>query len=472
MANIPAAYPAFLAKQFGPSEAEQLIAGYATEGKTSLRLHPNKLPGVLPLSPVLHSQGGYFLPKRPLFILDPIWHAGGYYVQEAASMIIGSLVRHLAHPSWEAALDLCAAPGGKTTDIASQLPASCLLVANEVIKTRHGRLLENVQKWGLGNVATTSVDASIMAQRLDSFFDLIVADAPCSGEGLFRKDANAAAEWSEDHVVFCADRQQRIVADIWPALKAGGLLIYSTCTLNKLENEENIAWMQQTLGAEILPIPEEIASLTHAKDANGLGLRFAPGAEGGEGFFVSILRKKGVQWDGKAWQSGKKSRIVLPHRKVLAEVERWIEPKANLTFFEHNEVAHLLPEPLRNILNRLVDSCPILYAGTAMGTLQPNSKEGMLPDAALATSIHLAKGRMPYQTWPMDSETALNYLHKDTLPGGTIPDGGFLATYAGLGLGWGKMIAARRVNNHYPAPRRILMDVPQGDRWSLLAMRK
>ncbi len=150
-------------------------------------------------------------------------------------------------------LDLCAAPGGKSTHLLSLMDQNSLLVSNEVIQSRSAILSENLQKWGHDNVVVTNNDPKDF-QRLPGFFDVIVVDAPCSGEGLFRKDPGAIKEWSEDAVALCSKRQRRILSDVWPALKTGGILIYSTCTYNSQENEENLRWLQQEYEVESIPL--------------------------------------------------------------------------------------------------------------------------------------------------------------------------------------------------------------------------
>ena len=172
-------------------------------------------------------------------------------------------------------LDLCAAPGGKTTQLLSHLDDTSLLVANEVMASRATVLAENVARWGRSNVAVTASDPSVFAS-LSGFFHVAVVDAPCSGEGMFRKDERAVAEWSPAAVRLCAARQRRILADVWPALAPGGLLIYSTCTFNRMENEDNVAWICAEKGASCL-------EMRH----------FYPGEDRGEGFFAALLQKEG-----------------------------------------------------------------------------------------------------------------------------------------------------------------------------------
>ena len=195
---------------------------------------------------------GYYLSSRPAFTFDPLFHAGCYYVQEASSMFLEQVLKQYVHEP-VVMLDLCAAPGGKSTLARSVLPEGSLLVANEVMRNRVQVLAENVTKWGHPDTVVLNNDPADFAQ-LGELFDVILTDVPCSGEGMFRKDPVAVEEWSKENVALCWQRQRRIVSDIWPCLKPGGLLIYSTCTYNREENEDNVAWIAEELGAEMLPV--------------------------------------------------------------------------------------------------------------------------------------------------------------------------------------------------------------------------
>jgi 16S rRNA C967 or C1407 C5-methylase (RsmB/RsmF family) len=251
----------------------------AAEPPVSIRLNPFKPSSFLKkfdsslLQPVPWASDAYYLPVRPSFTLDPLFHAGCYYVQEASSMYLEHFVRqYISVPV--VALDLCAAPGGKATHLSSLLPSGSLLVANETIRTRANILVENLIKWGNPDTVVTNIDPSAIG-RAEEFFDLIVCDLPCSGEGMFRKAPESVAEWSLDNVKLCAARQRRIIADIFPALKSGGIMIYSTCTYNREENEENLDRICRELGAELLETPR----------------RFYPHKTQGEGFFIAGIRK-------------------------------------------------------------------------------------------------------------------------------------------------------------------------------------
>ena len=241
------------------------------------------------------NSNGYYLSARPSFTSDPVFHAGAYYVQEASSMLLEQAVRQsidLTTP--QVALDLCAAPGGKSTHLLSRLSDDSLLIANEVIRSRASVLMENIEKWGRDNVIVTNNDPADFG-RLEEFFDLVLVDAPCSGEGLFRKEPEAMHEWSMKNVNLCALRQRRIISDIWLSLKPGGILIYSTCTYNDQENIGNLAWLagQHDLTFETLML-DPAWGVTVVNQGLAIGYQCFPNKVTGEGFFFSVIRKSGA----------------------------------------------------------------------------------------------------------------------------------------------------------------------------------
>ncbi|MDR1763150.1 MAG: rRNA cytosine-C5-methyltransferase [Dysgonamonadaceae bacterium] len=291
-------------------------AALEQESPVSIRLNPRKfapseiLGSQFPipdLEPVLWASDAFYLPSRPVFTLDPLFHAGCYYVQEASSMFLEHFVnQYITEPV--TALDLCAAPGGKASQLSSLLPEGSLLVANEVIRSRAPILAENLIKWGNPNTVVTNCDPAQIGKNRD-LFDMIVCDLPCSGEGLFRKDPKAVNEWSVDNVKLCAERQFRIVADIFPALKAGGILIYSTCTYNREENEENVARICGELGAEMLENPR----------------RFWPHKTKGEGFFIAGIRKNGEE-NSAVRPNFKNLKVIFDGREILKNQGKEIQP--------------------------------------------------------------------------------------------------------------------------------------------------
>ena len=275
-------------------QAETVLEALEAAPSVSIRLNPSKLkecpfPNA---TPVAWSPYGYLLKERPVFTLDPLFHAGCYYVQDTSAMFVGHVFRQVLERLEPGAsvLDLCAAPGGKSTDLAASLRERFgdrfSLLCNEVMKNRYGVLRANLDTWGDPCTACVSRDPSAFGDA--PLFDVILADVPCSGEGMFRKDAQAVAEWSLQTVEFCAARSRRILGDIWPTLKPGGFLIYSTCTFNHFENDDTVEWIARELGADILP-PQEFPPVVNTR----FGQVLLPGLVPGEGQYVAALRKHG-----------------------------------------------------------------------------------------------------------------------------------------------------------------------------------
>ena len=371
-----------------------------------------------------------YLAARPSFTLDPLFHAGCYYVQEASSMYLEQIVKkHISEPV--KMLDICAAPGGKSTQLASVLPEGSLLVANEVIRSRASLLAENMAKWGNPCSIVTNNDPEDIG-RLTGFFDVLLADVPCSGEGMFRKDPVALKEWSVNHVRFCAERQKRIVADSWPALNPGGLLIYSACTYNREENEDVIAWICRQLGAEQEEEPR----------------RFLPHKTKGEGFFIAAVRKTGEQSAHRR----------LDYKVVKTGAERAFAERKNHLL--HPEQFTLIPESSRLVAFPKIHAADYIYlkkqlkirsAGIVLGEQKGRD---FIPAHELALSTALAADTFP--NWEVDKATALRYLRKESIQDvpAALPKGYLLITYFLLPLGFVKNIGVR-ANNLYPHDWRI-----------------
>ena len=266
-------------------EWSDFVNAHRQPSPISIRMNPNKVAQQELKPSIPWTQYGYYLTDRPSFTLDPTFHAGKYYVQEASSMFLEQAFIQAANGTTHLnVLDLCAAPGGKSTHLLSLMDQNSLLVSNEVIQSRSAILSENLQKWGHSNVVVTNNDPKDF-QRLPGFFDVIVVDAPCSGEGLFRKDPGAMKEWSEDSVALCSKRQRRILSDVWPALKTGGILIYSTCTYNSEENEENLRWLQQEYEVESIPLKMKAEwGIITVKDNSIYWLSIFSSSRAGRGF--------------------------------------------------------------------------------------------------------------------------------------------------------------------------------------------
>lgn len=444
-ASLPKEFEDTLRLRLGES-FDQFVTSLQQPSPVSIRHNPLKhvhLDG----EPVAWSEFGKYLSERPVFTLDPALHAGAYYVQEASSMFLEQAIRQSIDTSLPVrALDLCAAPGGKSTHLLSLLNQSSLLVANEVIRSRASILSENIQKWGHSNVVITNNDPEDFA-GLPGFFDLIVVDAPCSGEGLFRKDPNAMQEWSPANVDLCSKRQQRILADVWPSLKTDGILIYSTCTYNERENEENLKWLSEQHTIESVELKIDPAWNIHVAHQGSLvGYRFYPHQTKGEGFFLSVIRKKESQVQPRIKF---KKRLTIPAKKSVEALRDWISME-DAHFWSWNEIIHCVPNSQVEDLEYLIDRLKIVQAGTALATSKHNK---LIPEHAGALSISLNKKY--FQQIALSKAEAIQYLRKDALQT-EAPKGFTLVMYNSLALGWVNVLD-NRVNNLYPKEWRIRM---------------
>ncbi|HEY0299364.1 MAG TPA: RsmB/NOP family class I SAM-dependent RNA methyltransferase, partial [Arachidicoccus sp.] len=307
-----------------------------TSGITSVRYNPEKLiyhKENLPADKIPWSPYGFYLSERPSFTLDPLFHAGLYYVQEPGSQFIWeALSQSVQRDAKVKVLDLCAAPGGKSTLLSSYFTDG-LVVANEVIKSRANVLIENITKWGTDNVVVTNNDPQHFSS-LKNYFDVVLVDAPCSGSGLFRKDNEAIAEWSEENVMLCNRRQQRILSDAYAAIKENGLLIYSTCSYSPQEDEEILDWLSDNFSLENIPL--EMQAEWHITEVESskhktTGYKFYPDKTRSEGFFIAVFRKK----DGDAFYENNTKKLAAPNKDELAEVMNWVDFRRPVQFFKH-----------------------------------------------------------------------------------------------------------------------------------------
>ncbi|MDR2918904.1 MAG: rRNA cytosine-C5-methyltransferase [Tannerella sp.] len=418
------------------------------EAPVSIRLNSNKLSATPSYEKVSWCNTGYYLQERPSFTFDPLFHAGCYYVQEASSMFLEQAIKQYI-PNPAICLDLCAAPGGKSTHLASILPTGSLLVSNEVIRSRSVILAENTAKWGMPDTIVTSNDPKEIG-KLTHLFDVIVADLPCSGEGMFRKDPESRNEWSIANVQLCATRQRRIIHDIWNALKPGGLLIYSTCTFNREENEENIQYLANTLNAEALPISVGNESLIyHAIQSDLPAYRFLPHLTKGEGFFIAILRKPESEKQQISSKNKKKQKQApLP---VPATVKDWITGYDRYQFFtSSNGSLQAIPVDHFDTYQFITETLHVISAGIPVGEVKGKD---LVPTPALA--FNLAFNQMSFTRVDLQWEEAIRFLQKEalTLPA-DIPKGFTLITFRNQPLGFVKNIG-NRANNLYPQEWRI-----------------
>lgn len=419
--QLPKEFEEYTRSLMGEELYSKLISGLAATPPVSIRLNPFKVAkdayledeeqlNGLQLTPVPWAKDGYLLSERPSFTLDPLFHAGAYYVQEASSMFLDFIIRQLVKEP-VTMLDLCAAPGGKTTCAMAALPEGSILYSNEPIRTRANILAENVMKFGHPDIIVTNNYAKDYAKAKKTF-DVILTDVPCSGEGMFRKDPNAINEWSTSNVDSCWKLQRSIVEDIWQCLKPGGLLIYSTCTFNAHEDEENVQWIIDNLGADPIALEgvKEEWNITGALKGNLPVYRFIPGKTKGEGLFMAVMRKKGEPTQGSTPTILKKEGKISMKEKGLKVMTHGINP--------------------------------------------PTQKgKKTIPDISLALSINQKENDYPHVD--VDRQTAINYLRREaiTLPADT-PRGIVTITYKGLGLGFANNIG-NRANNLYPQEWRI-----------------
>ena len=409
----------------------------------SVRNNPFKLLNTFKESEQISwCKNAYYLSERPSFTLDPLFHAGCYYPQEAGSMYIDAVLRSLELPKEPVCLDLCAAPGGKSTLIASFLENRGVLIANEIIRTRAHILAENLTKWGNSNVLVSCNDPKEF-NKFQQLFDFVLIDAPCSGEGMFRKDVNARDEWSLESAAFCAVRQQKIIADVWNSVKEDGYILYSTCTFNPAENEENIQWVLANYECEVCELPDFEGI---EKDEKGFGFFFIPGKTKTEGFYCCLLQKKEKYYSNKKNKQAKRNQIAKDF------FEKQFSEKTELIYFEENQEYFACTPATIGLLNTVDKDLYWIKKGINIGTIQ---KKGLQPaiDLALCSDLELN-----YPKIELSKPAALAYLHGDTFQLDGIL-GYKIVTYEGFNLGFIKHLG-NRFNNLFTKEWRIRMNIP------------
>lgn len=422
---------------------------------TSIRVNPAKAKGVSGIgslssivdSKVPWSEFAWYLKERPSFTFDPLFHAGCYYVQEASSMFLEqALKQHAALSDNLRVLDISAAPGGKSTHIQSLLSPGSLLVSNDVIRPRANILRDNMIRWGCENVVVTNNDPRDFTQ-LEGFFDVIVVDAPCSGSGLFRKESDAISEWSTGNVDLCSQRQQRILADVLPALKENGLLVYSTCSYSLEEDEDIGKWLVESFELDTLRINvDEDWNISETNEDGTYGYRFWPHKVKGEGFYLSCFRKT-----SSAFNAGGKSFKEQPFSKGdMQMIERWMKTSGK-TFIRHENTVYAWPEDMRDEIRMLLGFLRVNYSGVRVGDLM---RDKLVPDHALAMT-NLVKDDI--NTVELEYEQAIKYLQKKDIQPDTNLRGWCMVSFQGHPLGWANILS-NRINNYYPKELRILKD--------------
>lgn len=455
---IKESFRKYLEEAIGRENALVAFSAFEEPASVSIRVNPFKKGNKIEGSEIQWSPYGVMLDERPVFTLDPCFHAGSYYVQDSSSMYVGHIFRNLLEnidiPDDRPlrVLDLCAAPGGKTTDLATSLRERCgdrfILVANEVMKQRAGVLAGNVALWGDPNVVVVSNDPKDFA-ALTGYFDVVVADVPCSGEGMFRKDEEAREQWSEDNVALCEARQKRIIADVWPALAENGLLVYSTCTFNRYENDLNVKWIAETLGGT--PVYIDRNCPYEGVIATEYGFSLVPGFVKGEGQYCSALRKCIVNSQAKE-QRTRCRRIQNFKNCPIPDTLNKIFT-VEVTFRQKGDTIIAVPSIIYSEVVLIEQNLFVLAAGCAAGVYKGKD---FIPDADLALSLIL--DRTVYPEVDVDKDTALSYLHRDAITINDAPKGIVMITYQGLPLGFVKNLG-NRCNNLYPQSRRIRMDI-------------
>jgi len=451
---LPADFTSF-ANVFFKTEYDAFLQSLNDEPPTSIRTNPFKANQSDSLEKIPWTTNGYYLAKRPSFTFDPLFHAGNYYVQEASSMFVEQVMKQYVNDKAVRVLDACAAPGGKSTHLLSLLSEESLLVANEVIRQRVNILNENTTKWGNSNVIVTSNDVSDFS-RLKHFFDVVLVDAPCSGEGMFRKDKESANHWSLKNVALCAERQQRILANIWECLKPGGILIYSTCTYNTTENEDNIQWLTSTFDAETLPVAMD-AEWNISTPIHPHCYRFFPHKTKGEGFFLCAVRKE----EGEN-APPRRNKTTATTCKLPANVKEWIYNADAYEVVQNENLRMIIPAFAYSDYQFIDKQLKIISAGTSLAEVKGKD---LAPTQSLVLSNALKKDS--FEQVVVDWSTAIKYLQKElvVLPENT-PKGYILLLYKDMPLGFVKNIG-NRANNLYPQEWRIrtktLPKSPEGE---------
>lgn len=438
----------------GFNESNFVAAHKSPAQIVSIRLNPDKLTfgderPFAEMESVPWSSNGFYLPERPFFTFDPLLHAGAYYVQEASSMFIEQcLQQHADLSSSIKVLDLCAAPGGKSTLIQSVMNKESLLVSNEVIKARVNVLVENLSKWGAANVIVTNNDPRDF-KRIENFFDVMVVDAPCSGSGLFRRDPDAINEWSPSAVEMCSHRQQRILTDAYDGLKKDGLLIYSTCSYSRQEDEDICDWLIDNFSLTPLPLslePDWGVVETHSERHAVIGYRFFPDRVKGEGFFVACFRKNGGAVERPLMKKSKLSPVSRADAQVISP---WLKDPQQFAFFYLDKEVFAFPKNFSEELSIIHANLYVRKAGVLLGKLINGE---LVPAHELAVSAIVNKN-LPSVS--LKKEDALQYLRKEEVTLVSDKRGWALVQYNGHNLGWIKLLG-NRSNNYYPKEWRIL----------------
>lgn len=432
-------------KNLFPGEDAEILQSLKSESPTSLRLNPSKGSGLYEnQEKVTWEENGRYLETRPIFTLDPLFQCGSYYVQEASSMFVGYALKKCIDLNESIkVLDLCAAPGGKSTQLLSLINKESLIVSNEIIPGRNKVLQHNIIKWGNPNSIITQNSASDF-RKSKILFDIIVVDAPCSGEGLFRKDEAAKSEWSLDNVAKCSVRQKEILSDIIHCLKPNGVLIYSTCTFEPCENDEQISNLINEYNFENIKLSDIPKGIVATK----YGFQFFPHKIKGEGFFISILRNT----SSNEIIQKRKNRSIPALKNVDGFLNMYLQNSKNFQPFIIDDQLFAVPNHIFDDFLMLKESMYVRHAGIFMGTIKGKD---LIPSLNLALNTAI-NPNIPFVE--VDLQTALTYLKCETINVECDFKGWGTVNFEGQRLGWIKVIPGR-INNYFPKEYRILMDI-------------
>ena len=432
-------------------DAEKLFAALDTEPAVSIRLNPSKPAECFDGEAVGWCKWGKYLAERPQFTLDPLLHGGVYYVQEASSQFVAHLLKNYDMEG-KRVLDMCAAPGGKTTVYSTLVGREGLVVANDISHSRAMALADNVQRWGMGNVVVTCNEPAHIG-AFTHWFDVVAVDAPCSGEGMFRKMDEARSEWTPSSPDVCAERQREILAEAWRVLCPGGALIYSTCTFNPTEDEGIVEWLMSEYGEEI-----EAAERIATEDSWGVVrseigafqcFHFYPHKARGEGFFAAVARKS----EGPVRRSMPKARrkLFAPCAKAdVKELSRWVDDASKHAFMMVGEDIYAYNSAVAESVVTLSENLSVVYSGVLMGRI---FKQKLKPEHPLALYIGLNRDVVPMVD--VSLEDALDYLRRNDIAASQFEEGINVVGYKGTPIGFVKRIGAR-CNNMYPKDLRIV----------------
>ena len=453
MRALPVAFTERMRKQLGAEEAERLFEALDSVSPVAVRLNPAKCgdEGVWSDGEAIAwSKNGRKLKERPSFTLDTAFHAGAYYVQEAASQFIDYIVSQ-EDLQGKRVLDMCSAPGGKTTIYSTAVGEDGLVVANEYVRTRANILADNVRKWGMGNVLVTNNSPEHIAQ-FEGWFDLVAVDAPCSGEGMFRKEEVAREDWSEEAVKMCAARQLSIVREAWQSLKDGGLFIYSTCTFNEDEDEGLLRAFIEEVGEVFEPSQrveiEETWGVVRGEVGDFQTFRFFPHKTDSEGLFVAVARK--AEPTTQRTPKARKRVMQEVDKNSRKELMRYLQQLDNYTFAMVADTIYAYRTEQFKAVQALSEGLTAICSGVAMGQI---FKGKLKPDWALSQYVGFERKSVAVEE--VDESRALDYLRKKDIAVGNMAEGINLITHKGRALGFAKRVGVR-CNNLYPNSLKIM----------------